>query len=163
MVDEIDNITDVDTTVHLLRHRQGETTSYFVIVKCLLGDFNGQPDERVLLVRDKKDSPTAGGISQDQAADQQMAVGQLLINYLVARKCLTARFEGEKGKVELLLDLPDSDYYLRPIKLADKHMATLQFFNEHHALAYASEVIDAMVHHETDWTKMLIKDNSMTL
>lgn len=156
-------MTNVDTSVHLLRHKQANTSAYFVIVKCVVGESDGHPDERMLLVRMKNEDPTSGGITLEEASDRQMAVGQLLVQHLIARKSLTATFKPTDTHTELLIDVPDTEYYLRPITLANKHMTTIKFYNEHHAAAYAGEIIDTLLHYETDWTKMSIKDKVLTV
>ena len=95
--------------------------------------------------------------------DRQIAISQLLMQRLVDKKGLKAAFQQNKDCVELMIVIPDSEYYLRPIQLADKHMESLSFYNVHHASAYAGEIIDALLCNKTDWTKMTVKNDILTV
>ena len=162
---KLDDITmDVDTSVHLVRHTQAGVTSYFVVVKCVVGTYNDRPDERLMVLRIKDEDPAMGGSDRDKASEDQMAISHLLVQKLVNRKSLSATFSKDaKGNTELAIDIPDSKYYLRPIAMENKHMRSMKFCNEHHAAAYAGDIIDALLHDTTDWTKLTIKDHTMTL
>ena len=162
---KLDDITmDVDTSVHLVRHTQAGVTSYFVVVKCVVGTYNDRPDERLMVLRIKDEDPAMGGSDRDKASEDQMAISHLLFQKLIKRKRLSASFsKDDKNNTELKIDIPDSKYYLRPIAMENKHMRSMKFCNEHHAAAYAGDIIDAMTNQTTDWTKLSMTNSSMLI